>query len=218
MTGAKLRHAVSLLLNLLTFVLVLLSILWFFRPAGANAGAGNMGAGGTGCFVFFTNDSNILAGLIALLTVPFNIRSLIRGQDAIPAWLMTLKLVGTAAVTLTMMVVLLFLGPTQGYANMFSGVCLFLHLLCPLLAILSFCFLERGLFITKRRLLWVLVPTVLYGTVYLVQVVFREAWSDFYGFNLGGSWYISYPVLPAVTYLFALCLRALHNRFDTAKP
>ncbi len=214
MKSVKTRNLLSLAMNLANFVLVLISILWFFSEAAAGRGIGNMSTSGTGCFVFFTNDSNILAALVSLLIVPFNIKSVISGKDEIPEWALTLKMVGTAAVTLTMMVVVLFLGPTQGYGIMFAGICLELHLICPLLAIISFCFLERGMQITKKRLLWTLAPTFVYGTVYLVNVVFLKTWPDFYGFNIGGFWYISYCVLPIVTYLFALCLRALHNKAD----
>ena len=46
------------------------------------------------------------------------------------------------------------------------------------------------------------------------MVIFLKRWEDFYGFNIGGLWYVSYVVLPAVTYVFARLLRALHNKFD----
>ena len=210
MKNARTRNALSLMMNVLNAVLVLISILWFFSAEGA----GNMARSGTGCFVYFTNDSNILAALCCLLLVPFNLKALKSGKDEIPQWAMLLKFVGTVAVTLTFMVVVLFLGPTQGYDIMFSGVCLELHLICPLLCIVSFCFLERGACVSKKQSWWGVVPTIIYGTVYLVMVIFLKRWEDFYGFNIGGMWYVSYVALPAVTYVFARLLRALHNKFD----
>lgn len=210
MKNARTRNALSLMMNVLNAVLVLISILWFFSAEGA----GNMARSGTGCFVYFTNDSNILAALCCLLLVPFNLKALKSGKDEIPQWAMLLKFVGTVAVTLTFMVVVLFLGPTQGYDIMFSGVCLELHLICPLLCIASFCFLERGVCVSKKQSWWGVVPTIIYGTVYLVMVIFLKRWEDFYGFNIGGMWYVSYVVLPAVTYVFARLLRALHNKSD----
>ena len=210
MNNVKLRNALALACNIAAPVLVLISILWFF----SEDGAGNMARSGTGCFVYFTNDSNILASLFCLLLVPFNIKALKSGKDEIPQWALLLKFVGTVAVTLTFLVVVFFLGPTQGYALMFSGVCMELHLICPLLCIFSFCFFERGLCLSKKQSWWGVVPTLIYGTLYLVMVVFLKRWEDFYGFNIGGLWYVSYVVLPAVTYLFARCLRALHNKFD----
>lgn len=211
--GVKIRNAVSLACNVATAVLVVISVLWFFEVDGV----GNMSNGGTGCFDYFTVDSNILAALCGLVLVPFNLKALKSGKDEIPKWALVLKFVGTVAVTLTMLVVILFLGPTQGYGIMYAGVTFDLHLTCPLLCIISFCFLERGIVLSKKQTLWGIVPTLVYGTVYLILVVFVKAWPDFYGFNIGGFWYISYIVLPAVTYIFALGLRALHNKAEKAK-
>lgn len=211
MKSVRVRNLLSLILNITMAVLAAVSIACFFTEKGLQSGAGNMEAGGTGCLIFFTNDSNILAALCSLLIVPFNIRALKSGRDEIPVWAMILKFTGTVAVTVTLMVVLLFLGPTMGYAKMFEGNCLELHLICPLISIVSFCFLERGLVLSKKQALWGVVPTFIYANFYLVNVIFLKTWTDFYGFNIGGFWYVSYFALPLVTYLFALALRALHN-------
>ena len=210
------RNLLALALNLATVVLVALSVLAFFMPVGIIAGAGNMTVGGTRCFRYFTIDSNILCALGSLLLLPYQVKSLAGGKNAVPRWAFLLRFVGTVAVTVTMTVVLFFLGPTTGYGPMFEGACLELHLICPLLAILSFVLCERGLWLTKTRCLWGIAPTVIYGTVYLVNVIALGTWEDFYGFNIGGFWYISYLVMPAVTYAIALALGALHNRAERA--
>lgn len=211
MNKTRLNHTVSLILNLMNFLLVLISILWFFGAKGSSAGSGNMRTGGTACFRFFTNDSNILCGLVSLAMIPFNIRSLRLGKPAVPRAMTVLKFIGTAAVTLTMTVVLVFLGPTQGYGKMFSGVCLELHLICPLLAIISFCFFERGNPLARRDTLFALLPTFIYGTVYLILVVFVGRWPDFYGFNIGGFWPAAYVALHLLTLLLAVMIRRLYQ-------
>lgn len=214
MKNAKLRNAVSLVMNAAVFLMVLCALIWFFLPDGTD-GVGNMTHGGAAVFRYFTVDSNVLAALACLLMIPYNIKSIRRGEDAIPAWALTLKLIGTVAVMLTFAVVMLYFIPLVGFgAGLLSGANLPLHLLCPLLAMLSFCFLERGLFVTKTRLLLGIVPSVLYGTVYLINVIFLETWEDFYFFNVGGFWYLTYLVFPALTYLLALAIRAIHNHFD----
>ncbi len=210
MNNARIRGVLSLVLNSANAVLVTVSILWFF----IGGGVGNMAVSGSRCFIYFTNDSNILAALCSLAAIPFAVLSLVRGRDSYPAWVLTLNAAGTAAVTLTMLVVLVFLGPTQGYAAMYDGVCLPLHLICPLLSLVSFCFFERGLVFTKKRLVLAVLPAFVYGTVYLVNVVFTGTWEDFYGFNIGGFWYLSYIVIIAVTYALALGIGALHNAFE----
>lgn len=218
MSDAKLRNGISLAANAAVFLMVLLSVIWFLTPSG-EGGVGNMDHGGAAVFRYFTVDSNILAALACLLLIPFNIRSLVRGEDAIPKWALTLKMIGTVAVTLTFAVVTLYFVPLVGFGGgsvigLYDGANLPLHLLCPLLAVISFCFFERGLFVTKRWLLLGILPSVIYGTVYLIQVIFLKSWEDFYFFNVGGFWYLTYLLFPAFTYLLALGLRALHNKFD----
>ncbi|MDO5444641.1 MAG: hypothetical protein Q4F31_03355 [Eubacteriales bacterium] len=210
MKKIRIQSAVSLFLNALNFTLVLISILWFFSEEGIT-GEGNMRTGGTGCFRFFTNDSNILCGLVSLAMIPFNIRGLLTGKPSIPRIMTILKFIGTTAVTLTMVVVAVFLGPTQGYAKMYSGVCFELHLLCPLLAVISFCFLEKGNQLARRAVFFALMPTFLYGNIYLFLVVFAEKWTDFYGFNIGGLWPAAYIALHLLTLLIAILLCRLYT-------
>ena len=93
-------------------------------------------------FRFFTCQSNVLCAATALLTAA----ALLAGNDPIPRWVWTLKYIGTAGVTLTMLTVFLYLWPMlgkDGYKKLLGGADFFLHLLTPMLAILSF-FLLRG--------------------------------------------------------------------------
>ena len=99
MNKTKIHNVISLILNLLNFVLVLISILWFFGVDGRLAGSGNMRTGGASCFRFFTNDSNILCALVSLAMIPFNIRSIRTGRSSVPRAMTILKFIGTVAVT-----------------------------------------------------------------------------------------------------------------------
>lgn len=200
-------------MNALTFLMVLCAVGWFFLPNGTQ-GVGNMDQGGAKVFKYFTVDSNLLAAAACLLLIPYNVRSIRRGEDAIPAWALSLKMIGTVAVTLTFAVVMFYFVPLVGPSMVLTGANFLLHLLCPLLAIVSFCFFERGHRFTKLEMLLGVVPAVLYGVVYLTRVVFLKDWEDFYAFNVGGFWYITFFAIPAVNYLFALGIRALHNKSD----
>ncbi|MBQ6430691.1 MAG: hypothetical protein IJJ99_02265 [Oscillospiraceae bacterium] len=216
MKQAKLRNGISLAMNALIFLMVLFSVVWILvSTTGGSGGVTDTESGDRNAFRYFTVDSNILAALTCLLMIPYNIKSLVRGEDAIPKWALTLKMIGTVAVALTFAVVMLYFLPLVGFgAGLISGANLFLHLLCPLLAMISFCLFERGLFVTKTRLLLGIVPSVIYGTVYLINVIFLQRWEDFYYFNVGGYWYITFLLFPVLTYLLALGIRAVHNRFD----
>ena len=155
---------------------------------------------------FFTCQSNVLCACAALLMCLFP-----RNQFV---WL--LKYIGTAAVTVTMLTVFLFLAPSigkGGLKQLLSGSDLFMHLITPLLALVSFCVLEkRGL--SFGQALLGMIPVVLYGPWYLYRIKFApddKRWEDFYGFNKGGHWKISFAMMMAGTFLICMGLMALQN-------
>lgn len=206
------RSLLSVSCNVLIIILVTVSILGFFTVGGQ----GNMTVAGTRCFIYFTIDSNILAAVMCLLMVPCNIRTLKDGGE-LPRWVLVCKFIGTSAVTLTLLVVLLYLGPTMGYRAMFAGKNLYLHLICPLLAIVSYVFFEHNGGGKKRSSLPGVIPTFIYANVYLVMVIVvgkeNGGWADFYGFNLGGMWPLFYIGLNAFSYGISACLNKLNMAF-----
>ncbi len=209
--GAK--RILSLVMNLLIFILVCWCLAAFFT----RGGEGNMQVFGKYCFMFFTVDSNILAAVAALLLAALQLRDMISGGRNIPLWAMALKYVGTVAVSVTFFTVVCFLGPVFGFWGMFAGNNFFLHLICPLLAIFSCFLLEAEPPLRFRSTLLGLLPTFVYGVVYIVMVVFRRAWYDFYGFNMGGFWYLSAALMLIATYLLALGLWALRRAVGKRK-
>ena len=153
---------------------------------------------------YFTVLSNVLCavGALAILLTP---------SDVLPFGVWLLKYLGTAAVTVTLLTVLLFLGPTLGYKLLFQGQDLYLHLIAPLLAILSFCFMERDHTLTFGWSLLGLIPMLLYGVFYLWQVVLRKpaGWEDFYGYNKNGKWPVSFALMVVGTFLLCMLLLLL---------
>ena len=153
---------------------------------------------------YFTIQSNLLCALgsMALLADP----------AGFAAW--GLKYVGTAAVTVTMLTVLLFLAPVSGeFRRWFTGRDLFMHLLTPLLALASFCgFERRGLGLPMA--LTGLLPVALYGVHYAWRILLappERSWEDFYGFNRGGHWKTAMGSMLLGTLLVCLALRAVQN-------
>ena len=199
--------------NLLLVVLVAYSVARFFFASGD----GNMEVKGALCFRYFTIDSNILAAAASLLLLPVEFRRITGKSDTVPPALNVLKLAGTTAVTITFAVVLVFLGPTMGYGKMFEGTNIFMHAVCPVLAIVSFLFFDGGSPLSEKQSRPALLPAVVYGLVYLLMVIIlteaRGGWPDFYGFNAGGLWPVSIIIMFSVNILFVWLLRKLHNRF-----
>lgn len=210
----KTSAVLSFLSNLLIVFLTAYSVARFFVASGE----GNMQVTGAACFRYFTVDSNILAAVASLLLLPCELRRIRGKSDAVPLSLSVFKLAGTVAVTITFTVVLVFLGPLMGYGEMFAGVNLYLHAVCPILAIVSFLFWDGGGAIGQRQGLPALLPAVVYGLVYFVMVVIlteaKGGWPDFYSFNRGGLWPVSMAAIFSVNALFVRLLRKLHNRSE----
>ena len=181
----------DILLNALIFLLTLVLTIRFFRKDGS----WNF-CNGAAAFRFFTVQSNVLCAVAALLMC-FAPSS---------AWVWTVKYIGTVAVTVTMLTVFLFLGPNIGYKKLLSGSDLYMHLVTPLLAILSFACLERRELSFKTAMLGML-PVFLYGILYLYKVVLApegKRWDDFYYFNNDGKWPLSFVFM--MIGCFAVCL------------
>ena len=155
-------------------------------------------------FRFFTVQSNVFCAVAALCMALF--------PDSCWAW--TLKYIGTAAVTVTMLTVFFFLAPTMGGLKpLLMGNDLFMHLITPLMAILSFCLLEKKGMAFSTALLGML-PLVLYGGWYLYKILYAPAnkrWEDFYGFNRGGKWPIAMAAMMVGGFAICMMLMGLQN-------
>ena len=155
---------------------------------------------------FFTMQSNVLCAVTACLMSLFPRNSTV--------W--CLKYIGTAAVTVTMMTVFLLLAPSigkGGLRQLLRGRDLFLHLLNPLMALISFCIFEKrsmrfGCALTG------MIPVARYGPWYLYKIRFapeRKRWDDFYGFNKGGKWPAYFTGMMIGTFLICMAVMQLQN-------
>ena len=187
-----------LICNLFIFTITLFFTVRFFRKDGAWDIAR-----GKNAFRFFTVQSNVLCAAAALLLC------------VVPSqrWSWLLKYIGTAAVTVTLLTVFLFLGPAMGYKNLLKGSDLFMHLVTPLAAIGSFSILEKRGMSFGEALLGVL-PVILYGACYAYKILKappEKAWEDFYGFDKNGRWPVSMAVMFAGAFAVCMGLMALQN-------
>ena len=140
---------------------------------------------------YFTALSNLLCALAALAVAACRL------GGAVPYGVLVFKYVGTAAVTVTMLTVLFFLGPTIGYRPLLTGPDLWLHLICPVLAIGSFLLWDKPALPFAAALPGT-APVLVYGIFYIYRVLFApedQRWQDFYGFNRGGKWPLSYVAM-----------------------
>ncbi len=184
----------SLILNASVVILVFLSTLAFFRIGGQ----GNMKEGGRKALIYFTVDSNLLCALACLGLCVWDAFALARGAGVpVPPWLDLFKFAGSVAVGVTFVTTLCYLLPITkfDFKLLYAGWNFCLHALCPLAAMGSWAFLERSAPLPFGWVLVGLIPTAVYGAVYLWMVVVRKKWKDFYHFNVGGLWYVTILVM-----------------------
>ncbi len=189
----------SFLINLIIVTLTLVLTVSIFRENGKwNAKKGKS------AFRYFTLQSNLLCAASALCMCLFSDET----------WAYYLKFVGTAGVTVTMLTVFFFLAKLYGIGPLLKGPDLFMHLLTPLLAIVSLCVFERRGISFGASFLGML-PVAMYAPLYLYKIIYApedKKWEDFYGFNTWGKWQLSYVLmhlgtaLICVVYYFVLNL------------
>ncbi|MBR0041100.1 MAG: hypothetical protein IJP64_06945 [Oscillospiraceae bacterium] len=190
--------------NMAIFVCTVLAYLGCFRGEDGVWRAEN----GLAALRFYTLLSNLFCALAALALA----LALLGGE--VPRWIWLWKYIGAAAVTVTLLTVLVFLAPAAGFKAMFSGRDLYLHLIGPLLAIVSFSFFERFFPLSFPLALTGLIPVILYGLVYLYKVVLcpeAQRWEDFYGYNKNGKWQISFAAMMLGGALVCLALWGLYR-------
>ena len=155
---------------------------------------------------YFTTLSNLFCAAACLCVAAFRL------TGAVPRWVLILKYAGTVEVMVTFLTVMLFLGPSFGYKNLLTGPDLWLHAVCPLLALVSYLAWDRTEGPLPLALLGAL-PVLLYGLMYLKKAVLEKTpekrWDDFYGFNRGSRWPLSFAVMLTAGVLLSLALWAV---------
>ena len=154
-------------------------------------------------FRYFTVLSNMFCAVASLFLIFFTI------AGNIPDWVLLLKYSGTCAVTVTFLTVMLFLGPAmKAYKALLSGYDFFLHLMCPLLAIVSFAIFENRQF-GFYVVIYGVIPVILYAVLYSYKVKLAPAnnrWDDFYGFDRNGKWPVSLAAMLIGTFIVSVVL------------
>lgn len=210
MHTVRLLAAIAALCDLFVPLLTLFAVRSRYLAVNPKTGERN----GTRILRYFTTDANLLAAFATLLAFPWALGAALKGSAvALPVWALVLQYAAACAVTLTMLTVLAFLAPTQGFSKMLGGANFCLHLLCPLLCVLPLLLPVYQTPLARWAILPALLPVLIYGAVYLYLAVVKGAdrggWRDFYGFNRGGRWYVALPLMLAAAALVAVGLQAL---------
>lgn len=137
------RTLTAIILNSAVIIMVLVYLIMRLVSAGNEI----LGNSGLGMLKYYTNLSNFLAGIVAVIVLPYEIISFKRGKDILPLWALLAKFAITIALLITFLVTACFLGPTNvanggSYWALFAGGNLIVHLLVPIIASTCFCLFE----------------------------------------------------------------------------
>ncbi|MBQ6477819.1 MAG: hypothetical protein IJI44_00470 [Erysipelotrichaceae bacterium] len=207
----------AFLSNILLAVLELFAVSWMM----SGRSGGVLSGSGIRVLKYFTIDSNIFLGVAAFIAA-VNQYLILKGKmEKVPSYVYLLKLSGTAAVTVTLLVTVFFLEPTMGkifgYLALFSYSNFFLHLLNPISAIVTWMCFEKNDALSLRSVLIATIPTVIYALYYVMEVLLHTdngsimPGYDWYGFFAWGlkSAAIVIPLFLLFTFLVCLVLYRL---------
>lgn len=120
-------------------------------------------------FTYYTQYSNILALISSVMLLCYV------SKKEIPKWVKFLRYVTAHLLTITFLIVSFVLVPmlvfkfgTIGFKMLTEGSMFYHHVVCPILFICSFIFLEECNPITNKDYIYALIPTGIYAVVILI--------------------------------------------------
>ena len=136
---------ISLILNIIIVASVIFATVAMFTGFKFMDGGTLFESTKLGVFRFFTVDSNLVMGIIALVFIVKEIQYLTGKIEYIPSIMYILKLIGTVAVSLTFVVTFGYLSQIAkgGALALIQNSNLFFHLLVPVFSIITFVFFEK---------------------------------------------------------------------------
>ena len=197
------RLLVSFILNLVIFSFVLTGTIIAFT-----IGDGVLMATFPEIFKYFTFQSNLYMGIVAFIYAYYQLQMMRGKKDKIPHVLNVFYHVGVTAVSLTFMIVVLFLAPGYGFDKMYRYANLFFHALAPVAAMANYMFFNKECHIRFTDTPFAIAPSLLYGIVYFIIVVSNNAYGDikydFYMFGKDGPWIGALNFLAVMAIAYAM--------------
>lgn len=116
------------------------------------------------CLQYYTIDSNILA-LISSILVLMNYK-----KKKIPKYVNILKYISAVVLLITFLVVIFVLAPVENNYQqwLLEGEMLFHHLLCPILAFISFVFVEKKIKLDRKDIKYPVIASLIYSIILII--------------------------------------------------
>ena len=212
------KKKLSLILNIIIVILTIFASILMFTGIKITHGAEPiLETTKIGMFKFFTVDSNIFMGIIALI---YAIKEITNKE--ITKTMYKLKLMATTAVSLTFIIVFTYLGPISkdGIISLLQNSNIFFHLVIPVLSIITFTLFERTNKLKFKDSLYGIIPTIIYAVLYLINILIHmengkvSPVYDWYWFVQNGvkTAIIVAPMIIIISYIISLILWKLNRK------
>ena len=214
------KKKASLILNIIIVLLTIFASIIMFTGIKITHGAEPiLETSKIGMFKFFTVDSNIFMGIIALVFVIKEITN-----QEITKNMYRLKLMATTAVSLTFIIVFTYLGPISkdGIISLLQNSNIFFHLVISVLSIITLALFEKTNKLKLKDTLFGIIPTLIYASFYIINLLLHmengkvSPVYDWYWFVQNGMMgaIIVAPMIILISYIISLILWKL-NRKET---
>ncbi len=212
------KKKASIILNIIIVSLTILALILMFTGIKITHGVEPiLETTKLGAFKFFTVQSNLFMGIMALIFIILELKN-----KEISKNIYRLKLMSTTAVSLTFIMVVIYLGPIvpNGIISLLQNSNLFFHLIIPILSIIDFIIFERTDKLKLKDSLYGLIPTLLYASMYTTNIIIHmkngivSTKYDWYWLAQHGekTSLISVIMIPLLTYIISLTLWKLNKR------
>ena len=163
----KKRYIAIIILELLTFVLMVLGIT--FSVCDMRFMGNYPRLSSLPIYMTFTGLSNIFIGLVCLACAIYR---LIKKEMVLPKVLFIIKIIALADISITFMTTALYLAPSIGaiWWRLYINNNIFNHFLTPLVAIVTFILLEGYVETDWKECFYSLIPLAMYGIFYVTNV------------------------------------------------
>lgn len=166
-------------------------------------------------FQYFTTDANAITALGATMILPFAIEGFRKKRFYCPKWAVFFYYVGVTCTTMIMLVAV-FVIRIVDFELAFLGNNFFLHVLCPIMILITFFLIESYYKITLKTSLSTLVPVFIYAVVYIYKVIIvgEEAggWRDLYYF--AGHPVLAFCSMMTTTFVVAVLVAFIYNKIS----
>lgn len=171
-------------------------------------------------FLYYTQDSNLFLLIATCFYLYFLIKTQ-RNKMKIPPWITSLKYGAVVSVSVTFIIVITVLAPASEngyYFMLLDRSMLFHHTICPILAILSFIFLERHDLKHHKQVIRSLLFTLIYAIIILYLNIAKIIVGPYPFLHV-----YQQPIWLSIlwvfiiffgTYVIAYGLKILHNEFN----